>query len=312
MALLSIKNMDTVFSTKYGGIRACNSINLDIDQGQTVGLIGETGCGKSVLGMSVLRLLPANATISGEVLYKDIDLLSLSDKKMQEIRGKEIGLLPQSPSTSLNPTMKIGKQIREGLQFHRGIKKDIANNKSIEMLDSLGMADSEKVVREYSHQLSGGMKQRALAAMSITGHPSLLIADEPTKGLDAINRAQIIELLSKLTKETGAALLLITHDLKVAASLCDEIVVMYSGQIVEKGATKSVLDRPFHPYTKGLLGSLPEMGLHPIPGCCPSLGEQLPGCRFYQRCQFRKDECNFMPVPLIKTDEAYVRCLHFD
>lgn len=312
MSLLSIKNLNTVFHSRKGDIIACNNISLDIPQGKTVGLIGETGSGKSVLGMSVLRLLPNNASISGEIIYKDIDILKLSSRKLHEIRGKEIGLLPQSPSTSLNPTLKIGKQIREGLQFHTGIKKNNANNKGIEILSSLGLRNPEKIFKVYSHHLSGGMKQRVLAAMCIMVQPSLLIADEPTKGLDAVNRAQIIELLNQLTKETGASLLLITHDLKVASCLCDEIAVMYSGQIVEKGSANQVLNQPSHPYTKGLLASLPEMGLYQIPGHCPSLREQISGCRFYSRCEFRKDDCNLCPIPICKYNESYVRCLHFD
>lgn len=311
MALLSIQDLNIVFHSREGGIKACNNINLDIAQGQTVGLIGETGCGKSVLGMSVLRLLPQNADISGKILFKGMDLLSLPERKMREIRGVEIGLLPQSPSTSLNPTMKIGRQIREGLQLHMGMKKDAANSKCIEVLDSLGIKNPSRTVQRYPYYLSGGMKQRVLAAISITGNPALLIADEPTKGLDAVNRAQVIELLSWLTKETGASLLLITHDLKVAASLCDEIAVMYSGQIMEKGAAELVLKNPFHPYTKGLLESLPEMGLHPIPGSCPSLREKFIGCRFYPRCPFREDDCCLSFVPLKKSEDAYVRCLHF-
>lgn len=311
MTLLSIRNLNTVFHSQEGEIKACNNISLDIDQGKTVGLIGETGCGKSVLGMSILRLLPCNSTVTGQIIYKNQEILNLSIKQLRKIRGKEIGLLPQSPSTSLNPVLKIGEQIIEGFRLHRGMKKDAAKNKGIEILEFLGLSESEKKINVYPHQLSGGMKQRVLAALSITGQPSLLIADEPTKGLDAVIRAQVIMLLRQLTKEIGASLLLITHDLKVAESLCDDIAVMYSGEIVEKGTAEQVLKKPLHPYTQGLLASLPEKGLNPIPGYSPSLLKQLPGCRFYSRCHLRKRDCNHQFIPITESNGYYVRCLNF-
>ncbi|WP_245570830.1 ABC transporter ATP-binding protein [Anaerovorax odorimutans] len=312
MPLLSIQNLNTVFYSKKGEVKACSNINLDLEQGEIVGLIGETGCGKSVLGMSVLNLLPNNARISGKIIYKDLDLLNLPSNKMRQIRGKEISLLPQSPATSLNPVVKIGSQILEGFQLHRGMKKDIAINSSIKILNLLGLKNSEKNFKYYPHQLSGGMKQRILAAISITGNPSLLIADEPTKGLDALMKAQVVDLLHKLTKETGTSLLLITHDLKVASSLCDEIAVMYSGEIVERGSAEKVLNNPYHPYTQGLLKSMPEKGLHPIKGYSPSLLEKLPGCRFYSRCPLRNNKCNNSEVPYKEIDGTYVRCFGFD
>ena len=310
MALLSISNMTTVFNCREGQVRACNGISLAIEQGRTLGLIGETGCGKSVLGMSIVRLLPSNAVCSGKIIYKNLDLLSLSPSEMRKIRGCEIGLLPQSPSTSLNPVLKIGEQLADGLRLHRRMAKEKVKDIALEMLKSLGLKEPAKRYAEYPHQLSGGMRQRVLAALSITGQPSLLIADEPTKGLDAVARVQVVDLLRQLTRETNAALLLITHDIKVAASLCDEIAVMYSGEIVEKGSAEQVVNYPFHPYTQGLLAAQPEKGLYPIPGCSPSLLEDAPGCKFYSRCANKQDKCNCQPVLNREVNGTYVRCLN--
>lgn len=309
---MSIKNLNTVFKTRNGEVKACKNIDLNIEMGQTVGIIGETGCGKSVLGMSILKLLPYNARVTGEILYKEQDLLTLSDQAMREIRGSGIGLLPQSPSTSLNPVMKIGEQIEEGLILHRKMEKPAAKQKAVKMLDFLGIKKAKTISEQFPHQLSGGMKQRALAAISITGEPSLLIADEPTKGLDAIVKNQVVELLSKLKTETGASLLLITHDLKVAQCLCDKMVVMYSGEIIEMAETQKILVKPSHPYTKGLLESLPERGMTPIPGQSPSLSQEISGCRFYDRCEIRQPVCQNQMVPLREINGSRVRCLYAD
>ncbi|MDD3268525.1 MAG: ABC transporter ATP-binding protein [Syntrophomonadaceae bacterium] len=310
MSLLSIRNLTTVFHAKEGEIRACNNIDLDIAVGKSVGIIGETGCGKSVLGMSILRLLPRNVTTSGEIWYKNQNLLTLTANQLEKIRGTEIALLPQSPSTSLNPVIKTGLQITEGLQIHRKMKPSTARRQALEMLRILHLPVPEKKYQEYPHQMSGGMKQRILAAISITGQPSLLIADEPTKGLDAVLRAQVVELLQQLIRETGASLLLITHDLKVAARLCDEIGVMYAGEVIERGPAQKVLTEPEHHYTKGLLASLPDMGLCPIPGSSPSLLNQTTGCKFYPRCSARQEACRINPVPLQMCNGCYVRCLY--
>jgi oligopeptide/dipeptide ABC transporter, ATP-binding protein, C-terminal domain len=312
LTLLSIKNLNTAFKTRNGEVQACRNIDLDIEVGQTVGIIGETGCGKSVLGMSILKLLPYNARVTGEIRYLEQNLLTLSDQAMREIRGGGIGLLPQSPSTSLNPAMKIGTQIEEGLVLHRKMGKPAAKQKAVDMLTFLGIKKAKKVSEQFPHQLSGGMKQRALAAISITGEPRLLIADEPTKGLDAIVKTQVVELLKQLKAETGAALLLITHDLKVAECLCDKIVVMYSGEIIEMAATQKILKKPAHPYTKGLLQSLPEAGMTPIPGQSPSLSQVISGCRFYDRCEIRQAACRYQRVPLSVVNGSQVRCLYAD
>jgi peptide/nickel transport system ATP-binding protein len=312
MALLSIRNLTTIFNCEEGQLKACSNVSLDINPGQTLGIIGETGCGKSVLGMSVLRLLPANAVINGQIMYKNQDLLTLPDKEMCKVRGSEIGFLPQSPSTSLNPVLSIGEQLTEGLQLHRGMIKEKARIIALDILRSLGLKDSARTSAEYPHQLSGGMKQRVLAAISISGQPSLLIADEPTKGLDAVNRIQVVDLLRQLSRKTRASLLLITHDLKVAAALCDEIAVMYSGEIVEKGPAEQVLNNPLHPYTQGLVASLPERGLYPIPGHSPGLLDDSPGCRFYSRCPIGNEKCKCQPIINREVDGVHVRCLYID
>ncbi|MEN6348293.1 MAG: ABC transporter ATP-binding protein [Syntrophomonas sp.] len=310
MSLLSIRNLTTVFNCPEGKIRACNNISIDLNPGQTLGLIGETGCGKSVLGMSILRLLPSNAQVSGQIIYNAQDLLTLPLKEMGRVRGSEIGFLPQSPATSLNPVLRIGEQVAEGLKLHRGMSKEKAVIAARKILESLGFRDAAKRSVQYPHQLSGGMKQRALAAISITGKPSLLIADEPTKGLDAVVRAQVIALLRQLTRETNAALLVITHDLKVAASLCDEIAVMYCGEVVEKGPAGQVLSSPSHPYTRGLIASLPDRGLHPIPGYTPSSLDDTQGCRFYSRCPYKYENCKIEPIVSREVNGIYVRCLY--
>lgn len=312
MTLLSIKNLNTAFKTRSGEVQACKNIDLDIEAGQTVGIIGETGCGKSVLGMSILKLLPYNARVTGEIRYLEQDLLTLSDQAMREIRGGGIGLLPQSPATSLNPAIKIGAQIEEGLMLHQKMDKSAARQKAVDLLAFLGIKKAQKVSGQFPHQLSGGMKQRALAAISITGQPRLLIADEPTKGLDAIVKTQVVELLKQLKAETGAALLLITHDLKVAQCLCDKIVVMYSGEIIEVAETKKILEAPSHPYTRGLLQSLPEAGMRPIPGQSPSLSQVISGCRFYDRCEIKQPGCEKQMVPLRAVNGSQVRCNYVD
>ncbi len=308
--LLSIRGLTTVFHCRQGQIEAFNNVDLDIDQGQVLGLIGETGCGKSVLGMSILRLLPPNGVSRGQIIYKYRDLLGLSPQVMQRIRGAEIGLLPQNPSALLNPVLSVGQQLMEGLRLHRMIKKEKARVAAQTLLGCYGLRGFNNRYDEYPHQLSGGMKQRVLAALGITGKPSLLIADEPTKGLDGVARNQVVALLRQLTRETKMALLLITHDLKVAANLCDQIAVMYCGEIVENGPVGKVLVSPLHLYTQGLLASLPENGLHPIPDYSPGVPGDIQGCRFYPRCRYRQDKCSCQTIKNKKINETYVRCLN--
>jgi len=283
---------------------------LDIEDCKIVGLIGETGCGKSVLGLSVLRLLPRNTEVKGKVFYKGRDILKLTGEEMRRLRGKEMALIPQNPSTSLNPVLKIGTQIAESLQLHRQLSREKAWQAAIDMLQSLNLPKPKKRVEEYPHQLSGGMKQRVLAAIGIAGEPSLLIADEPTKGLDALIRVQVVDVLRQLVLQTGAAMLLITHDLKVAAGLCDELAVMYAGEIIEHGPAGQLLSSPQHPYTRGLIASLPGNGLRPVKGFSPSLINLPVGCKFHPRCPFAIKACTEERPRLVEIEAGRkVRCL---
>jgi len=249
--LLSVKNLDIRFMTDDGLIKAGNDIELDIRPGTTVGLIGETGCGKSVLALAILNVLPSNATVSGKIVYRGQNILVLSPKQMRQLRGKEIALIPQSPSTSLNPLLKIGMQITEAIRLHQTRAQRTAWEKATSLLKCFHFTYPEKTLCAFPHQLSGGMKQRILAAMGIAGNPALLIADEPTKGLDAVIQIHMLKMLRHLKEMSGSALLIITHDLRVADDLCDEIAVMYAGEIVEHGTKEAVLHSPKHPYTQG-------------------------------------------------------------
>lgn len=307
-ALLRVKNLNICFVTDDGLVKAGNNIELDMSPGTTVGLIGETGCGKSVLGHAILGVLPSNATISGRILYRGQNILAFSSKQMRQLRGKEIALIPQSPSTSLNPILKIGAQIIEAIRLHQTLAKREVWKKAVSLLRFFHFTHPEKTLYAFPHQLSGGMKQRILAAMGIAGNPALLIADEPTKGLDAIIQIHMMKMLKHLKETFGSALLIITHDLRIANNLCDEIAVMYAGEIVEHGTKDAVLNTPKHPYTKGLIASLPDNGLQPIPGYSPSLLDLPSGCSFHPRCSRARDECKVTPPKTRIIGSSKVRC----
>lgn len=310
--LLSISNLSITFHTEDGKIKASNDINLKLVEGKTLGLIGETGCGKSVLGLSIMRLLPRNTTIEGNIYYQGQDILKLNEDEMRLLRGKEIALIPQSPSTSLNPVLRIGTQIIEVLQLHKKLSKEKSQETAVDLLRFLRVPEPEKRVKQYPHQLSGGMKQRVLAAMGTACNPFLIIADEPTKGLDSLTKRQMVEVLRQLSKETGVTILLITHDLKIANDLCDHIAVMYAGEIVEYGDIEQVMGSPKHPYTKGLLSSLPDHGLKPIPGTSPSFLDLPSGCKFHPRCMTARDICAKQQPPLVNINGSQVRCMFVD
>ncbi|OGP99125.1 MAG: peptide ABC transporter ATP-binding protein, partial [Deltaproteobacteria bacterium RBG_16_55_12] len=286
--LIRTKDLRTSFFTPDGEVKAVDGVSFEIEEGKTLGLVGESGCGKSVTALSILRLVPfpPGRVVGGEILYRGRDLLKLNGEEMRKIRGNEISMIFQEPMTSLNPVFTIGNQIGEAIRLHQGLGKKETREKTIEMLRLVKIADPETRVDDYPHQLSGGMRQRVMIAMALSCNPSLLIADEPTTALDVTIQAQILELMKELKDRLGMSLLLITHDLGVVAEQADEVAIMYAGKIVEQATAKALFNRPLHPYTVGLLNSLPRVGankkkrLEAIPGMVPSPLELPSGCRF--------------------------------
>ena len=307
MSLLKITHLEVHFPTQDGVVKAVNTIDLEIANDEKLGLIGETGCGKTVLGMSIIRLLQPSTKIEGEIWYKGKDLLKLSEEEMRKKRGKEIAMILQNPTTSLNPVLKVGDQIAEAIRLHQRLDKRAAKEKAVEMLDAVKILSPEKRANEYPHEFSGGMKERAMIAMALACDPSLIIADEPTKGLDVTIKMQIIKLMKEVTKRKS--MLFITHDLGVAAEICDNIAVMYAGELVEYAKTEDIFKNPMHPYTQGFLNSLPRMGLKPIRGMSPSLIDLPAGCRFHPRCDHALEICKNRHLEMVEIEKGhYVRC----
>ena len=290
--LLQVQNLQTSFFTPEGEVRAVDGVSFEIGEGKTLGLVGESGCGKSVTSLSIMRLIssPPGEIVGGEIYYRGRDLLKLNKEEMRKIRGNEISMIFQEPMTSLNPVFTIGNQIGEAIRLHQGLGKKETRAKTIEMLRLVKIADPESRVDSYPHQLSGGMRQRVMIAMALSCNPNLLVADEPTTALDVTIQAQILELIKELQQRMGMALLLITHDLGVVAERADEVAIMYAGKIVERASAQAIFARPLHPYTVGLLNSLPGTGgkkkkrLDAIPGVVPSPLDLPSGCRFRDRC----------------------------
>jgi len=298
--LLSVRDMRTRFESPSGPIAyAVDGVSFDVHPGETVGLVGESGCGKTVTALSLLRLLPGSAAVidpASSAVFAGRELLSASDAEVRAVRGDEIAMIFQEPSSSLNPVFTVGEQIAESLREHRGSERAAAWARAVELLGEVGIPDAERRAGEYPHQLSGGMRQRVMIAIAIACEPKLLIADEPTTALDVTIQAQILDLLRRLRERHSMAVLLITHDLGVVAEVCDRVVIMYAGQVVETGRVTEVFERPAHPYTRGLLASLPgrvpEGGrLQPIPGGVPSPTERPVGCRFRPRCPSATGGC---------------------
>ncbi|MCC6276799.1 MAG: ABC transporter ATP-binding protein [Oligoflexia bacterium] len=317
--ILEVKNLRTKFTTHDGSFYAVDDISFKVYEGKTLGLVGESGCGKSVSSLSVMRLIPSPPGVieSGEIIFKGRDLLKLSMDEMRSIRGNQIGMIFQEPMTSLNPVFTIGDQIEESLKLH---KKDLSGKqireRAIDMIRLVGIPSPEKRFFDYPHQLSGGMRQRVMIAMALSCSPDLLIADEPTTALDVTIQAQILELIKKLQTELNTAMILITHDLGVVAETCHEVAVMYAGKIVEYGTVEEIFNSPQHPYTKGLLNSVPhfETGsrrkkLETIPGIVPSLVNLPPGCRFSDRCGFKTDICS-KQEPKLETHGGHLTACH--
>ncbi|MBC7086588.1 MAG: ABC transporter ATP-binding protein [Methanomethylovorans sp.] len=306
MTLLVISNLSVYFPTDSGLVKAVNSLDLTINSGEAMGIIGESGCGKSVLGLAITRLLQESAIIKGNITYQGDELLSLDIEKMRKIRGRNIGMILQNPSSSLNPSMTIGWQIAEPLVTHRKIKCKKAMDKAIELLERVKIKDPHKRAKQYPHQFSGGMKERALIAMGLANEPQFIIADEPTKGLDIAVKKEIVKLLKQIAYQK--TMLIITHDLSVAKEVCDKVGVMYAGELVEIAPANGIFEKPLHPYTRGFFDSIPARGLKPIRGNSPSLIDLPQGCRFHARCDSCTERCIKEHPPMLEHNSRYVRC----
>jgi len=317
--LLSITNLHTRFHTYEGVVTAVDGVNIDVYQGETLGVVGESGCGKSVTALSILRLLLSPpAEIQGTILFDNMNLLDLNLDEIRQIRGNSISMIFQEPMTSLNPVLTIGEQISEAIRLHQRETRQEAWRKAVEMLQMVQIPSPEIRAKEYPHKLSGGMRQRAMIAMAISCHPRLLLADEPTTALDVTIQAQIVELMIKLKEEIGASIVLITHNLGLIAEMAQRVIVMYTGKVVEEGKVEELFENPLHPYTQGLLGSIPWIGqklktgrrqLQEIPGVVPSLLEIPEGCRFHPRCSRVMDICQKEEPPLMQLENGrLVQC----
>jgi oligopeptide/dipeptide ABC transporter ATP-binding protein len=322
--LLEIDNLQTHFFTAGGVVRAVDGVSYEVRAGEVLGVVGESGCGKSVTALSILRLVadPPGRIVGGAVRFEGINLLELSEGEMETVRGNEISMIFQEPMTSLNPLMTIGRQISEAIALHRGLSQRDASEQATEMLRRVHIPEPERRVQAYPHQLSGGMRQRAMIAMALSCNPKLLVADEPTTALDVTIQAQILDLMRELQEKSGTAIILITHDMGVVAENADRVVVMYAGRKVEEASADDLFERPGHPYTRGLLGSLPNLEvvartdarrarLNEIKGMVPSLANLPAGCSFAPRCAFATDQCRAAYPPLEQHRPGHwVACWH--
>lgn len=314
--LLRVKDLKTYLFTHEGVVKAVDGISFKIDKGETFGLVGESGCGKSVTALSIMRLIPnpPGKIVEGEIYFEGQDLLALDGREMREIRGKKISMIFQEPMTSLDPVFTIGHEIMEAIQLHQGLEKDEAKERAIEALRIVGMPDPERRINSYPHELSGGMRQRAMIAMALSCNPGLLIADEPTTALDVTIQAQILGLINELKEKLDMSIMLITHNLGVIAEMCDSVAVMYAGHIVEYASVEALFRNPLHPYTKGLHRAIPRLDvetkrLEIIKGLVPNLSDTPSGCPFHPRCDFCSEKCiKEMPKLLEVEDHHQVRC----
>ncbi|WP_321418479.1 ABC transporter ATP-binding protein [uncultured Methanomethylovorans sp.] len=305
---LEVKDLYVEFLTRDGAVRAVDGISFQLKEGESFGIIGETGSGKSVVGLAILRLLSVNSRVKGSIIVEGRDVFGMNNRELREMRGKLISLMPQNPATSLNPVLKNQIQVSEIFEQH-GIKKKDGLQKAMSIMERLLLGDPQRVCSQYPYQLSGGMKQRLLAAISLSMHPKLLIADEPTKGLDNEAREKAIELFRNIKQQYGSSMLIITHDLDFAHAVCDRVAVMYSGRIVEINKAERVVTSPSHPYARGLVQALPRNGLVPLNGHSPSRIHMPEGCLFYQRCDSRSDVC-CLEHPLTKLHEGGLVSCH--
>ncbi len=321
MALLEVDNLQTHFRTPDGIVRAVDGMSFALESGETVAIVGESGCGKSVTANSILRVIPLPpGRIAGAVRFEGIDLLALSEREMSDIRGNRISMIFQEPMTSLNPVLTVGNQIAETLRVHQRLGRAAADKRAVEMLDLVGIAEPARRAREYPHQLSGGMRQRVMIAIALACNPKLLIADEPTTALDVTIQAQILDLMADLKRRVGAAIILITHDLGVVAEIAERVIVMTAGRKVEEAPVTALFGAPLHPYTQGLIKAVPRLGrslaegtgrLAEIPGVVPSLKERSVGCAFAGRCAAARDVCRRIAPAIEEKAPGHFAACHF-
>lgn len=313
--ILQINHLELSFITPRSQVQALADVSFEIQEGEVVGLVGESGCGKSITSLSIMGLLPEESTrvTGGSIKFQDIELTQLNKNQMRAMRGKEMAMIFQEPMTSLNPVFSIGDQLTESVKLHLKISNKAAKDYVLTILDSVGIHRSRNIMNEYPHQLSGGMRQRVMIAMALSCNPKLLIADEPTTALDVTIQAQILELLKKINRESKTSMLFITHDLGVVAEICDRVIVMYAGQIIESGSVKQILSNPQHPYTIGLLKSIPKLDetrkrLDTIPGVVPQFGKMPLGCRFMPRCGSATEKCEHEPSMVHTANNHAAKC----
>ena len=321
VALLEIEGLKTQFFTSAGTVRAVDGVDYTVEEGETVAVVGESGCGKSVTALSIMRLVadPPGKIVEGQIRFKGSDLVALPEEEMRQIRGRDIGMVFQEPMTSLNPVLSIGRQLTETLETHFGMSREKADERAVELLGLVGIAEPERRLTQYPHHFSGGMRQRVMIAMALACDPKLIIADEPTTALDVTIQAQILELMKNLTREMGVAMIIITHNLGVVARYADRVNVMYAGKIVESGSAEEIYHHPRHPYTLVLLKSVPRLDLprggklDPVDGQPPDLARLDDGCAFRPRCKFATDNCaNGVPELGEVRDKHWSRCFEQD
>ena len=316
-SILKVKDLSVFFDTDYGTVQILNNINFDVRRGEVLGIVGESGCGKSMTSMSVMRLIETPpGRIEGEIEFEGQNLLALKKKEMRKIRGNRISMIFQEPMTSLNPCVTIGDQMMEAIKIHQGLRGKAAKQKAIEALQLVGIPAPEQRIKEFPHQLSGGMRQRVMIAMAMSCQPELLIADEPTTALDVTIQAQVLELMKDLQKKTGTSIMFITHDLSVIAQMSTRVLVFYCGEIVEEAPVEAVLHDPKHPYAQGLLAALPRKGskedLYVIPGTVPPASKFPKGCVFAPRCQYATDKCHECKPEMYPCGEnRFVKCFRY-